>query len=154
MAEIFNQIPGYEKGRLQRINATDEVSESFIVAQMADILRKKWNTSVLCISLDGHKDAIESLIPQEKAVGTVHVLDQKNPTFEVVYRKATGIINRRFVRALIISGAEKLTTKFYKDRPDKGKEWITHSLEGLSGGMGLPVILVEVHQEQSEGLKV
>ena len=154
MAEIINQIPGYEKGRLQRINATDEISESLIVAQMADILRKKWNTSVLCISLDGHKDAIESLIPQEKAVGTVYVLDQKNPTFEVVYRKATGIINRRFVRALIISGAEKLTTKFYKDRPDKGQEWITHSLEGLSGGMGLPVILVEVHQEQSEGLKV
>ena len=46
MAEIINQIPGYEKGRLQRITATDEVSESFIVAQMADDLRKKWNTSV------------------------------------------------------------------------------------------------------------
>ena len=144
MAEIINQIPGYEKGRVQRINATDEVSESFIVAQMAADLRKKWNTSVLCISLDGHKEDIESLIPQEKAVGTVYVLDQKNPTIEVVYRKATGIINRRFVRALIISGAERLTTRFPKDRPDKGQEWIAHSLEGLSGGIGLPVILVEV----------
>ena len=79
MAEFINQIPGYEKGRVQRITATDEVSESFIVAQMASDLRKKWNTSVLCISLDGHKEAIESLIPQEKAVGTVYVLDQKNP---------------------------------------------------------------------------
>ena len=59
MAEIINQIPGYEKGRVQRINATDEVSESFIVAQMAADLHKKWNTSVLCISLDGHKEAIE-----------------------------------------------------------------------------------------------
>ena len=144
MAEIINQIPGYEIGRLQRIKATDEVSESFIVAQMADDLRKKWNTSVLCISLDGHKEAIEALILQEKAVGTVHVLDQKNPTFEVVYRKATGIINRRFVRALIISGAERLTTRFYKDRPEKGQEWISNCLEGLSGGMGIPVILVEV----------
>ena len=92
MAEIINQIPGYEKGRVQRINATDEVSESFIVAQMAADLRKKWNTSVLCISLDGHKEAIESLIPQENAVGRVYVLDQKNPEFEVVLRKATGII--------------------------------------------------------------
>jgi hypothetical protein len=53
MAEIINQIPGYEKGRVQRITATDEVSESFIVAQIADDLRKKWNTSVLCISPDG-----------------------------------------------------------------------------------------------------
>ena len=152
MAEFINQIPGYEKGRVQRINATDEVSESFIVAQMAADLRKKWNTSVLCISLDGHKEAIESLIPQEKAVGNVYVLNQKNPEFEVVLRKAEGIINRRFVRALIISGAERLTTRFYKDRLDKGQAWIANSLEGLSGGIGLPVILVEVHQKQSEGI--
>ena len=146
MAEIINQIPGYERGRVQRISATDEVSASFIVAKMADDLRRKWNTSVLCISLDGQKDAIESLIPQEKAVGKVYVLDQKNPEFDVVFRKATGIINRRFVRALIISGAEKLTTRFYKDRPDKGQEWIANRLEGLSGGIGLPVILVEVKE--------
>ena len=152
MAEIIYQIPGYEKGRVQRINATDEVSESFIVAQMATDLRKKWNTSVLCISLDGHKEAIETLIPQEMTVGSVYVLDQKNPEFDVVLRKATGIINRRFVRALIISGAERLTAKFFKDRPDKGQEWITHNLEGLSRGIGIPVILVEVQKDQSEEL--
>ena len=146
MAEFINQIPGYEKGRVQRINATDEVSESFIVAQMADDLRKKWNTSVLCVSLDGHKEAIESLIPQEKAVGNVYVLNQKNPEFEVVLRKAEGIINRRFVRALI----ERLTTRTFKDKPEKGREWIDNRLSGLSGGIGLPVILVEVHEESVE----
>ncbi len=139
MAEFINQIPGYEKGRVQRITATDEVSESFIVAQMASDLRKKWNTSVLCISLDGHKEAIESLIPQEKAVGTVYVLDQKNPEFKVVLRKATGI-----------SGAERLTAKYFQDHPEKGREWIASRLEGLSRGMGIPVILVRVHEDQSE----
>ena len=41
MAEIINQIPGFEKGRVQRISATDEVSASFLVAQMADILRQE-----------------------------------------------------------------------------------------------------------------
>ena len=152
MAEIINQIPGYEKGRVQRIIATDEVSESFIVAQMAADLRKKWNTSVLCISLDGQKESIEALIPQEKAVGTVYVLDQKNPEFEVVLRKATGIINRRFVRALIISGSDRLTAKFFKDRPNKGQEWIAHTLEGLSGGIGMPVILVEVKDNMPSAL--
>ena len=145
MAEIINQIPGYEHGRVQRINATDEVSESFIVAQMAADLRKKWNTSVLCISLDGHKEDIETLIPQEKAVGTIYVLDQKNPEFEVVLRKATGIINRRFVRALIISGAERLTAQYFKDCPQKGLEWIASRLEGLSADMAIPVILVGIY---------
>ena len=152
MAEIINQIPGYEKGRVQNINATDEVSESFIVAQMADDLRKKWTTSVLCISLDGHKEDIEALIPQEKAVGNVYVLDQKNPDFGVILRKATGIINRRFVRALIISGAERFTAKYFKDRPDKSQEWITHNQEGLSRSIGIPVILVGVQKDQSEEL--
>ena len=150
MAEFINQIPGYEKGRVQRITATDEVSESFIVAQMAADLRKKWNTSVLCISLDGHKEVIESLIPQENAVGRVYVLDQKNPEFEVVLRKATGIINRRFIRALIISGAERLSTKAYKDKPEKGREWIDLRLNDLSGGIGIPIILVEVHEGSVE----
>ena len=152
MAEIINQIPGYEKGRVQRINASDEVSESFIVAQMASDLRKKWNTSVLCISLDSHKEAIESLIPQEKAVGTVYVLDQKNPDFGVVLRKATGIINRRFVRALIISGADRLTTKTSKDDSNKRREWIDFCLNGLAGGVGIPIILVEVHEDHSKEL--
>ena len=150
MTEFINQIPGYEKGRVQRITATDEVSESFIVAQMADDLRKKWNTSVLCISLDGHKEVIESLIPQENAVGSVYVLNQKNPEIEVVLRKATGIINRRFIRALIISGAERLSTKDYKDKPEKGREWIDLRLNDLSGGIGLPIILVEVHEGSVE----
>ena len=150
MAEFINQIPGYEKGRVQRINATDEVSESFIVAQMAADLRKKWNTSVLCISLDGHKEVIESLIPQENAVGSVYVLNQKNPEIEVVLRKATGIINRRFIRALIISGAERLSIKAYKAKPEKGQEWIDLRMNDLSGRIGLPIILVEVNEESVE----
>ena len=79
MAEIINQIPGYEKGRVQRITATDEVSES-------------------------------------------------------------------------ISGAERLTAKYFQDHPEKGREWIASRLEGLSRGMGIPVILVRVHEDQSEKL--
>ena len=75
MAEIINQIPGYEKGRVQRIGATDEVSASFLVAKMAADLRQKWNTAVLCISLDCHKEAIEAIIPQDNAFAKVYVID-------------------------------------------------------------------------------
>ena len=145
MTEIINQIPGYENGRVQRINAADEVSESFIVAHMATDLRKKWNTSVLCMSLDGHKDAIESLITQEKAVGNVYIMDQKNPTLEVVIRKATGIINRRFVRAVIISGADRIRTNTYHNCPDKERARIELRLNNMAQGLRIPIILVETH---------
>lgn len=147
MAEFITQIPGYEIG-VHRISATDEVSASYMVAQMATVLSQKWNTNVLCVSLDGQKEAIESLIPPGHSFGRVHVLEQKNPEFEVVRRKAEGIINRRFVRALIISGAERLTAKFFRDRPNKGQEWIANCLEGLSGGMHIPIILVSLGEEE------
>ena len=147
MAEIIHQIPGYEK-RLQRIVTTDEVSESFIVAHMADDLRKKWNTSVLCISMDGNKEAIESLIPDDKAVGNVYVMNQKHPIIEVILRKVEGIINRRFVRALIISGAERLTTKTSQNHPENVPAWISNRLDRLAKGHGIPVILVEQNNKQ------
>lgn len=150
MAEIINQIPGYEKGRVQRIIANDKVCESIIVAKMAYYLCKKWNTSVLCISLDGHKEVIEALIPQEKAFGKVYVLNQKNSELEVVLRKAMGIINRRFVRALFISGADRLNFNTYKDNPDKGRERIDYGLNKLARGIGIPIILVETREEQPD----
>lgn len=65
----------------------------------------------------------------------------------MVLRKAKGIINRRFVRALIISGAERITTAAYKDKTEEGREWIDLRLNGLSRGIGIPIILVAVYED-------
>ena len=142
MAEIINQIPGYENGRVQRISAS-KFSASLIVAQMAIDLQEKWNTKVLCISLDERKDFIESLLINNSSFRQAIILNQKNPDINVVIKKISGHVHRKFVRAVIISGAERLTTRTEKDRPENGQEWIDHLLDGLAKGMRLPIILVQ-----------
>ena len=142
MAEIINQIPGYENGRVQRICAS-AISVPLIVAQMAIDLRDDWNTKVLCISLDERKELIESFIMNNgilaNAIETI-VLNQKNPDVSVVIKKICGLIHRKFVRAVIISGAERLKLKF--PSPDE-KDIINRWLERMAKTEGIPLILVE-----------
>lgn len=99
MTEINNQIPGYENGRVKRIHAS-ELSAPIIVAEIAIDLRDKWNTKVLCLSLDERKGLIESFIMNNgilaNAIETI-VLNHKNPDVSVVIKKACGLIHRKFV---------------------------------------------------------
>ena len=144
MTEIINQIPGYENGSVKRINAS-EFSAPIIVAETAIELRDKWNTKVLCISLDERKALIESFITNNGTLANVIetiVLNQKNPDVSVVIKKACGLIHRRFVRAVIISGAERLKLK--QPTPDE-KETIDRWLERMAKTERIPLILVEIN---------
>ena len=76
--EIITQIPGYEAGRVHRVNADDEIGASFLIAKMVSDLRTRWNTSVAVLSLDGHKDAIEAIVPADGSIVKTLILDQKN----------------------------------------------------------------------------
>ncbi len=142
MAEIINQIPGYENGSVKRISAS-ELSAPIIVAEIAIDLRDEWNTKVLCISLDERKELIEDFIRNNgilaNAIETI-VLNQKNPDVSVVIKKACGLIHRKFVRAVIISGAERLRLK--QSSPDE-KDIINRWLERMAKTEGIPLILVE-----------
>ena len=142
MTEVINQIPGYESGRVKRISAS-ELSSPIIVAETAIDLRDKWNTKVLCISLDERKELIESFIMNNgtlaNAIETI-VLNQKNPDVSVVIKKACGLIHRKFVRAVVISGAERLRLK--QPSPDE-KDIINRWLERMAQTEKVPLILVE-----------
>ncbi len=126
MTEIITQIPGYENGSVKRIGAS-EFSAPIIVAEMAIDLRNKWNTKVLCLSLDERKELIE-------------FLNQKNPDVSVVIKKVCGLIHRKFVRAVIISGAERLRLK--QPSTDE-KDIINRWLERMSKTESIPLVLVE-----------
>lgn len=148
MEEYLEQIPNYTPGLVQRICASDEESACNIVALMTSELLQKWYTSVLCISLDLQKEAIESLVHKGKSFARYFVIDQKNPDCPVIVGKAQGHIHRKFVRAVIISGAEKITFKFYKD-PEEQQAHIVRMLDNLAQGENVPVILVETPRKSS-----
>ena len=139
MTEINNQIPGYENGRVKRISAS-ELSSPIIVAETAIELRDKWNTKVLCLSLDDRKELIESFMMNNGSLTNAIVLNQKNPDVSVVIKKACGMIHRKFVRAVIISGAERLRLK--QATPDE-KAIIDRWLERMAQTEKVPLILVE-----------
>lgn len=148
MEEYLEQIPNYTPGLVQRICASDEESACNIVAHMTSELLQKWYTSVLCISLDLQKGTIESRVQTGDSFARYFVIDQKNPDCPVIVGKVRGHIHRKFVRAVIISGAEKITFKFYKD-PEERQAYIERMLDDLAQGENVPVILVETPRKSS-----
>ena len=142
MTEVITQIPGYENGSVKRISAS-EFSTPIIVAETAIDLRDDWNTKVLCISLDERKELIESFImnngPLANTIETI-VINQKNPDVSVVIKKVCGLIHRKFVRAVIISGAERLRLK--QPSPDENNI-INRWLERMAKAERIPLVLVE-----------
>ena len=143
MEEYLEQIPNYTPGLVQRVCAADEESACNIVAHMTSELLQKWYTSVLCISLDLQKDAIESLVDKGKSFARFFVIDQKNPDYSVIIGKAMGHIHRKFVRAVIISGAERLAVKGSKGSAEEQQARIDRMLSGLAQSENFPVLLVE-----------
>ena len=132
--EIITQIPGYETGKVHRVNADDEIGASFLIAKMVSDLRARWSTGVAVLSLDGHKDAIEAIVPSDGSIAKAVILDQKNPDVNVIDRKLRGLIHRQFIRAAIISPSGAL-----KGSPD----FVSHTLERLAASEKIPVILVD-----------
>ena len=130
MAEIINQIPGFENGRVYCVCAEDAEGALFLSAQMVSDLLNKWNTNVAFISLTGRSDALEGMIQNESKVARLYMVNQKNPEFRIIINKAQSMVNRKFVRAVIIEG-----TQHPDQIPQRGLELFAISAK-------VPVILV------------
>jgi hypothetical protein len=102
--EILNQIPGFEIGAVEHIRTTDEVASLFYAAQEISELLNDWNTNVAFFSLTGRSEALKGLVDNRSVVARLYTVDQKNPDLQVILRKARGMVNRRFVRAIVIEG--------------------------------------------------
>ena len=104
MADYLEQIPGFEKGTVQCVCATDAEGALYLGAQMVSDLLSKWFTNVAFFSLLGHADALQALVQNTAGFTRLHAVDQKNPDLKVILQKAQGMVNRKFVRAVIIEG--------------------------------------------------
>ena len=106
MAEkiILNQIPGFEIGAVEHIRTTDEVQALFLAAQEVSELLNHWNTNVGFFSLSSRSDGLKALVDNKSSVARLYSVNQKNPDLNVILRKAQGMVNRKFVRAIVIEG--------------------------------------------------
>ena len=130
MEVIINQIPGFENDRVHCVCAEDAKGALFLSAQMVSDLLNKWNTNVAFFSLTGRADALEGMVQNESRVTRLYTVNQKNPELRVIINKAQGMVNRKFIRAVIIEGFPNLDQV-----PRRG-------LEQFALSSKVPVILV------------
>ena len=136
MAEIINQIPGFENGSVQRVSATDEVGALFLAAQMASDVLNKWNTNIAFFSLSSRSKGLKALVDNKSTVARLYTVNQKNHDLNVILRKAKGMVNRKFVRAIVIEGLPEL------DAIGKRR------LEQLAKSTNASIVVVEVHGDE------
>ena len=137
MAEIINQIPGYENDFVQYVGAADKVGALFLSARMVSDILNKWNTNVVFFSLTGRCDALQGLVKNESPIAKIYAVNQKNPNLQVILRKAKGMVNRKFVRVIFIEGLP--------EQDAIGKRW----LEQLAKSTHTSIVVVEVHEEDT-----
>ena len=105
MAEvIFNQISGFEKGAVEHLRTTTTENVLYNLAREISEILNKWNTSVAFFSLTGNSEALKARVKNGSSTARLYTIDQKNPDINVILRKAQGMVNRRFVRAIAIEG--------------------------------------------------
>ena len=104
MAEIFLENPDYQNGWISFFGYDDADAVLPRAAEIVSEFLNKWNTNVVFISLTGRCDALEALVMNESRVARLYTVDQKNPDPDVILRKARGMVNRRFVRAIVVEG--------------------------------------------------
>ena len=104
MAEIFLENPDYQNGWISFIGYDDVNAVLPRAAEIVSEFLNKWNTNVVFISLTGRSEALKALVKNESKVARLYTVDQKNPDPNVILRKARGMVNRRFVRAVVLEG--------------------------------------------------
>lgn len=104
MAEIFLENPDYQNGWISFFGYDDADAVLPRAAEIVSDFLNKWNTNVVFISLTGRSEALKALVKNESRVARLYTVDQKNPDPNVILRKARGMVNRRFVRAVVLEG--------------------------------------------------
>ena len=122
MAEIFLENPDYLNGGLSFIGCDDLDVVLQRAAEIVSEFLNKWNTNVVFISLTGRSEALKAIVKNDSKVARLYTVDQKNPSPAVILRKARGMINRRFVRAVVLEGVA-FNSKNIEEWPGYFRHW-------------------------------
>ena len=88
------------------------------------------------ISLSGRSEGLKLLVENKSAVARLYTINQKNPDLNVILRKAQGMVNRKFVRAIVIEGL-----------PGKLEDTVQRRLEEWAKSNQSTIVLASVVEE-------
>ena len=128
MAEIYLENPDYQNGWISFFGYDDVDAVLPRAAEIVSEFLNKWTTTVAFISLTGRSEALKALVKNESKVARLYTVDQRNPDPNVILRKVRGMVNRRFVRAIVVEGVS-LNPGTIEDWSGRFRHWLrTHQI--------------------------
>lgn len=140
MSEYITQIPNLEKGKVYTINVSDSVSAVNVVKELVYRLCVTYNTAVGYIGLNDHIDAVREQCSDLKSAAVLNCIKQNNPDCGTIIRKMEGLHNRRFVRAFIIDGSDKLKVPGSDGKLKESPSGVAIRLDWFASKKRVPVI--------------
>ena len=144
MSEYITQIPNLEKGKVYTINVSDSESAVNIVKELVHRLCVTYNTAVGYIGLNKHIDAVCEQCSDWKSAAVLNCIKQNNPDCGTIIRKMKGLYNRRFVRAFIIDGSDKLKVPGSDGKLKDNPSNVAIRLESFASKKKVPVIAIVI----------
>ena len=142
MSEYITQIPNLEKGKVYTINVSDSVSAVNVVKELVHRLCVTYNTAVGYIGLNDHIDAVREQCSDLKSAAVLNCIKQNNLDCGTIIRKMEGLYNRRFVRAFIIDGSDKLKVPGSDGKLKESPSGVAIRLDWFASKKNVPVIAI------------
>ena len=144
MSEYITQIPNLEKGKVYTINVSDPESAVNAVKELVYRLCVTYGTSVGYIGLNEHIDLVREQCNDWKSAAVLNCIKQKKPDCGTIIRRMEGLYNRRFVRAFIIDGSDKLKVPGSDGKLKDNPSNVAIRLDSFASKKKVPVIAIVI----------
>ena len=142
MSEYITQIPNLEKGKVYTISASDPESAVNAIKELVYRLCVTYGTAVGYISLNEHIDLVREQCNNWKSAAVLNCIKQNNPDCGTIIRRMEGLYNRRFVRAFIIDGSDKLKVPGSDGKLKDNPSNVAIRLDWFASKKKVPVIAI------------
>ena len=142
MSEYITQIPNLEKGKVYTISASDPESAVNAIKELVYRLCVTYGTAVGYIGLNEHIDLVREQCNNWKSAAVLNCIKQNNPDCGTIIRRMEGLYNRRFVRAFIIDGSDKLKVTGSDGKLKDNPSNVAIRLDWFASKKKVPVIAI------------
>ena len=144
MSEYITQIPNLEKGKVYTINVNDSESAVNVVKELVYRLCVTYGTTVGYIGLNDHTDAVREQCSDWKSAAVLNCIKQNNPDCGTIIRKMEGLYNRRFVRAFIVDGSDRLKVSGTNGKLIENPSNVAIRLDWFASKKKVPIIAIVI----------
>ena len=126
------------------INVSDPESAVNAVKELVYRLCITYGTAVGYIGLNEHIDLVREQCNDWKSAAVLNFIKQKNPDCGTIIRRMEGLYNRRFVRAFIIDGSDKLKVPGSDGKLKDNPSNVAIRLDSFASKKNVPVIAIVI----------